>query len=210
MKTNVHIIKAFEGPRHDRLERIWQTLAALYSDQARVIVHENPGATRNHARMLAEMWEDEQRRPETQAIITEMDFLPAPGWLNMDEPDPILASEYCTRNSYTRELIRHGCPGAWFLLFKKENLDRLDFSAGGPGNDPAAKLPARLLATKDCYPRHFGVEVVGRGEHLFFSRHYNDPPTMVVGGMILGAIQQRVDKTIEDYECLLKNHRLGS
>jgi hypothetical protein len=135
---NVRIIKAFEGPRHDRLEGIWRRLGTLYADKIHLIVHENPGAVRNHARMLAEMWDEERNRPETHAIITEMDFLPAPGWLSI-EPESILASEYCTRNPYTRELVRHGCPGAWFLLLNKENLDRLDFSAGGPGNDPAAR-----------------------------------------------------------------------
>jgi hypothetical protein len=247
-QTNLHLIRAFEGPRHTRLERIWERVGALCPGVS-IHVHDNLSKgggppPLQHGQKLQEIWEGEKADPSAPVcIFTEFDLLPdLPGILGAHEEGlfagpcaggdgvrqggdglhrpaapldirgglsdrPIWAAEYATRDPYTRRIRRWGLPGAWFVRI--DNLSpllvgvRLDFTAGGPANDPAAKLPpslTHLLGAEEGTFSRFGVRVPGVGEHLFFSRHYNDPPTRIVAGFVIGEIQRAVDRACDLYE----------
>lgn len=195
--TRVHLIRAFVGPRHARLERIWERVAALVAPQCTIEIHDNLGpAQRPHGEMLQRIWEGAR---QDDCVLTEFDFLPT---LNFYEPGarPVVAAEYATRCAYTRRLRPHGIPGAWFVRVAA-GTEGLDFTAGGPFNDPAAKLPphlTELLPAQDAPP--FGVLVPGRGTHCFWSRHYNDPPAALHAGFVMGEIQRAVDLACDRYE----------
>jgi hypothetical protein len=217
--TNLHLIRAFQGPRHARLERIWDKVAVLVKPQVQVHIHDNIGIPRNHGEMLQEIWEEEKGRPESFTIFTEFDFLPNPAflahgytvpWLELGVGTvrPIHAAEYATRNPYTRRIQRTGLAGAWFIRVVKRDVlgAALDFRAGGPFNDPGGRLPAKLvhlLGAEEGTYSPFGVRVPGVGEHLFWSRHYNDPPTALRAGFVMGEIQRAVDAACDKYEAEL-------
>lgn len=208
---NVHLIRAFEGPRHDRLERIWKILAEIYADRATVWVHDNLKEQQPHATMLEAIWQDVIRQEQEDVLITEFDFLPEPGWL-----DPIGESEvaeYCTRDPYSRTLQQHGLAGPWWMHFvhllpsSRSGLAE-GFRACGRFADPCGDLlpcarragcPVRLVPGVDAYPSSYGVRYPGRGTHLFWSRHYNNPPSDVIAGVLIGEMQRKVDKVVKDY-----------
>lgn len=211
---DVHLIRAFTGPRHDKLERIWKILGEIYADRATIWVHDNTKEKRPHAEMLEAIWQTVIQKEQEDVIITEFDFLPEPGWL-----DPIGAesevAEYCTRDPYSRRIQQHGLAGPWWMHFV--HLCRPGvrtglaggFQAGGKFADPCGILlpqarrvgcPIRLLPGVDAYPSSYGVRYPGRGTHLFWSRHFNDPPETLVAGFLLGEIQRKIDKVVRDYE----------
>lgn len=162
---------------------------------------DNTSRKLSHATALNEIWAGERERPNRWAIFSEFDFLPGPGFLSLPAGgDAVYAAEYCTRDPVSLEMRLHRIPGAWFVLIDKEWAPHLDFSPCGRFNDPANGLPASLIPSADCLPRHYGVRVGERGEHLFWSRHYNDPPGARVVGFNLDDIRQRIDRTLDDYE----------
>lgn len=214
-QVNLHLIRAFEGPRHTRLERIWERVAALVAPQGVVVkIHDNLDRMSkrqlSHGEKLQEIWEGEKADPAPQAIFTEFDFLPdlvglGAGHWPAGVDRPILAAEYATRSPLGRRLVLHGVAGAWFVRINKRLLGdaRLDFTAGGPGNDPAGRLPSdlvHLLGAEQGRLSPFGVIVPGVGEHLFWSRAYNDPPTAIHAGFVMGEIQRAVDRACDKYE----------
>lgn len=219
---DVHLIRCFEGPRHTRLERIWGILGEVYKDRATVWIHDNLELA-PHAEMLKKIWTFACEKDQDQVLVTEFDFLPDPAWLDSWAPG-IEAAEYCTRNEYTRRIVQHGRAGPWWLrLHVQRGVDRAklenSFRASGPFTDPCGELVqearrngigVRLLAGVDDYPRSYGVNYPGRGLHLFWSRHYHDDPYMVVGGVLLGEMQRKVDKVVAEYEeTFEKCHRLA-
>jgi hypothetical protein len=199
---NVNIIRIFKGPRHDRLEFLWKKFAEKHADLMTLHVFDNRSLRMSHDWCMTRMWEKEQQRPEALAIFTEFDFLPGPQFLNV-KPECVAAAEYCTRASESRRMQTHGMPGAWFVAVNKELCGHLNFFAGGPFNDPCNELKAYLYAAEDCYPRHYGCAVKNDhgliGEHLFWSRHYNDSPDLRPAGFDLGDIQAKVDSAISDW-----------
>lgn len=220
-KINVNIIRAYTGPLHSRLEAIWDRFANEHSDQVNLWVYENTKTDWRHADMLKRIWCTEQRRPEDVAVITEFDFLPDLGFLTETHArSPIEAATYCTRSPATKAISTYGRPGPWFMRFNKPRLveyfasgrppgglEKLNgaFSDGGTPPDPCGRFfktcpGVHLLGTKDCYPDHYGVRVGDKGEHLFWSRHYNDPPEMRVAGFALGDILKAVEERITRYE----------
>lgn len=221
--TNLHLIRAFEGPRHARLEKIWERVEQLVRPHGVVVhIHDNlerlSKAQLSHGEKLQEIWEGEKADPAPQAIFTEFDFLPdlaaglveRPGAVGSGSK-PIHAAEYATRSPLGRRLVRHGIPGAWFVAVDKRRLgrdtERVDFRPGGPGNDPAGRLPpdlVQLLGAEEGTYSPFGCRVPGCGEHLFWSRHYNDPPTALHAGFVMGEIQRAVDRACDLYEAYLE------
>jgi hypothetical protein len=220
-RINVWLIRAFEGPRHARLEAIWNKFAELHKDQIHLNIFENKGAVRRHDECLEEIWSVEKGLPESRAIITEFDFLPFPSFVQWPTQnhgqltlrEPIQAAEYCVRDPVSKKLRFCGIPGAWFIRISKALLRstaRLCYTSGGPFNDPTNQLDkilnetsgqrVRLLQSEDCYPRHCGVRVLGAGEHLFWARHYNDNPLGIAAGFRISEILDGVDKAIDDYE----------
>lgn len=220
-RINVWVIRAFEGPRHTRLEAIWQKFAALHKDQINLNIFENKGAVRRHDECLEEIWGAEKGLPESRAIITEFDFLPAPSFVQWPTQnhgqltlgEPIQAAEYCVRDPVSKKLRFCEIPGAWFIRISKALIRAsamVSFASGGTFNDPANQLDkflrdttgqrVRLLQSEDCYPRHLGVRVCGAGEHLFWARHYNDNPLGIAAGFRISEILEGVDRAIEENE----------
>jgi hypothetical protein len=215
-RVNVNIIRAFEGPRHDVLEAIWYEYLNAHNDEICVWVYDNRGDHRwSHATALQRMWEDEKQRPEPIAVFTEFDFLPAPGFAqrvgqtqNLTVPTPIEAAEYCDRNMRTMALRPKGIPGAWFIRVNKSLLHAEPYFWAGPGEDPANHLgrdfedkgqAVVLLPQEDCLPEHLGTRTVPYGEHLFYSRHYNNTPADQAGVPHLPAVLHGVDTAINNW-----------
>lgn len=210
MSVNVNLIRVFDGPRHERLRLLWDCFAEYNREQFRLHWFPNPHGA-SHARCLNSIWEEEMKRPEPYAVITEHDFLPDFETFlptsALTERHPLFAAEYCTRDPATKKLTAHGIPGAWYMLIDKTQIGPLNFDPTGEFNDPAnglaalvaSEYPGRevfLLQNKDCYPRHYGTELV-TGEHLFWSRHLQDPPSRRVAGFSVGDIQAKHDNAVK-------------
>lgn len=214
--VGVHIISAFSGPRHSTLEFLWDVTAEFHKEDMRLNVFRNPGAKLSHADCYREMWKQALAAPERFALFTEFDLLPKicgflpTGLLTADKP--IAVAEYVTRNPSTGRLIHHGIPGGWYVLIDKTHVRDPArppiFAPGGAFNDPCNILESCLqrdyqksvtyLNQADAMPRHYGT-LMHTGEHLFWSRHYNDPPTGIVAGFPLSDILPKVDKAIVDW-----------
>ncbi len=226
-RVNVNLIRAFEGPIHERLERIWERLAANYKDYFTLRVFENTGAALRHAEALEEIWKEETKRPEEVAIFTEFDFLPTRGFEWVVDPNchysgaMVEAAPYVVRDATTlKQSIVPETAGAWYLCFVKSWLMgnchdmsgtiRNGLRDGGKFNDPAGSLvrtlqeresvQVKLLESEDCYPDHYGCWVRNRGVHLFWSRHYNDQPYTTVAGFGLAPILKGVKRFVSRYE----------
>lgn len=198
-KINVNIIDIFQGPRHDRLRRIWNKIGTL--PNIRLNWFQNSvGFT--HGACLEIMWAEELRRPERYCLFTEADFLPNKNWLPLHKltPErPIHAAEYCTRDPVTLQLRKHGIPGGWFVLIDKTNCP-VDLQWDSiNGKDPANDLPVHrttFVNTLDALPLHWGV-LMGPGDHLFWSRHLHSDPDLVVAGVRMGDVQRAHDKFVQ-------------
>lgn len=209
--TNVHLIQIFEGPRHERLERIWRIIAEVYAGRAQVWIHDNRKDKAPHAEMLQRIWQFASEKCQEDVLVTEFDFLPDPAWLDAGL-EPIEAAEYCTRDPYSRRLQRHGLVGPWFLHVHRDRTPAgfvPEMRAAGRFTDPCGDLiqearqggcRVRLLPGHDDYPRSFGVRYAGKGLHLFWSRHYHDNPFQIISGVILGEMQRKVDAVLAEYE----------
>lgn len=204
---HVYVIDAWEGPRHDKARAIWRR----WADITGLPVHLFPSAG-SHADTLRAIWTEASGAG--RLVITELDFLPYYGlvdWPVFTAQCPAETAEYCTRDPISWRLVPHGLPGAWFIRMDTKHLHdptALDFSAGGPFNDPANLLGEsladcgqglRLLPQRDCRPHHWGTKTKGAGEHLFFSRHWNGDGSERPGGLPLTDILQGVDRTLDGW-----------
>lgn len=211
-KVNVNLIRIFEGPRHQKLELLWKYYALTHADRMNLHVFDNTELRLPHDRAYARMWQLEARRPEKHTIFTEFDFLPGPDFLRY-LPTDMWAAQYVTRDPHTKALRKHPFPGAWYVAINKDAQEFApDFRSGGQFNDPANLLDCETLDTEDCYPRHYGVKVFTEaftredglvrfdfGEHLFWSRHYNDSPNSMPAGFHLRPILEGVDAAIDSW-----------
>ncbi len=206
---NVNIARVFEGPRHDRLHILHEVLAEAQAARYFLCWWRNPGGL-NHATALQQMWEAELRRPERYAVFTEHDFLPNPErWLDLnllDAEHPVVSCRYVTRNPVTRKLVRTDSVGPWYTLVDKDVVQNIHWEAWGDTGDPANGMrhyleqeypgrSVRVLEPVDDYPTSYGVHYQ-TGMHLFWSRHYHDPPHIRVAGVCLGDVQIKVDQAV--------------
>ena len=210
---DVHLIRVFEGPRHETLYKLWDTVAEFYAEEIRVIWFANPECRLEHADCLNRIWVESQDRDSTRMIITEADFLPnlsnTDRWLQapLDDKRSIAfaGAMYANREAGTRA-VRHfsGLPAAWFLSFAKERCPKILDFRGPP--DPATRLPdqfedgqgARLYKGLDEYPRFLSL-TYPFGTHLFWSRHLNDDPTLRVSGFSCHEIQTKHDRRVRKW-----------
>lgn len=217
MKINVNIIRVWHGDRHKRLRDLWRHWACLHSQEANLHWFENIDAKLDHVPCYEAIWKQEVKRPERFAIFTEHDFIPGPAFLYqckfMDPDHPVTAAPYCTRNQQ-HELHVHDRPGAWYILVDKWSLKSpyMYFKSGALDTCNNMALPLErygqklnLTWTRDAYPEHYGLDVLDRygaliGTHLFWSRHYNDPPGTRVCGFDLDEIRAKIDKVIRNAE----------
>jgi hypothetical protein len=201
MKTSVNIIKIFDGPRHRRLELIWKNFHKQHEFDLHIF--DNTKLRLPHDQALNRMWEQEQRRDSDVTIFTEFDFIPGIAFLDPTfySEGAVHAAEYVVRDPESKNVLPQAIPGAWYIHIDREWTVPLDFSNFGTFNDPANGIPASLLIGVDCYPEHYGMRYLDKygyriGEHLFWSRHYNDPPGQRPASFDLDDILRKVDKRI--------------
>ena len=188
-KVSISIIDAFDGPRHRRLKKIWQAFSLLQKDLCELHLVENREAELDHRTMLKVIWDEELQRDSRFAIITEMDFLP--DFSNFfsplhHTPCSVVAAQYANGLESEARFKRWDFPGVWYLFIDKVKIRDLDFTVSGPCNDPGNGLweylekfypdeGRQLLPARTGLPEYHGARYFV-GEHLFWSRHYNDPP----------------------------------
>jgi hypothetical protein len=219
-EVTIRIIRCFEGPRHERLEKIWDIIAEMLPDYLNFRVFANPGARLSHGECFNRMWMEEQEFDNKFVLFTEYDFLPyltRERWWGVDEegclPTPhgslctaMLGVTYCKRSESTRRIYNFPrMAGGWFVLLDKEQCPQELNFLGDP--DPCNQLPEQFdkcgltcltVPGKDCYPRHYGVQYP-MGEHLFWSRHLHDDPKTRVSGFKLGDIQRKHDEAVDTW-----------
>ena len=204
-KTHIRIARAFEGPRHDRLAKIWDCIAEYAQDDVRLIVEPNLNPRLSHAEIFERMYAKDVKEPNRYLLLTEYDWLPDLGgdWLPThvfdQEEIAVLATQYYTRNPTSMHLRKHpGLPGGWFLLIDKTRAPHIRTFHGtpDPGNQLAHEANTLVLPGEDCYPLHYGVEYP-TGTHLFWSRHYHDgDDNDVVAGVRLGEMRALHDQAV--------------
>lgn len=229
-KLNINYIRFGEGLMNRLLHRLWHKIGEIYQAQIAVHVFPNTGAL-DHATALQLMWMRELRRPERWAVLTEHDFLPSikaiqRARLGAAHSDiGLVWTPYFIRDSRPPfPLIKTEYTTPWFLLIDKEKVQHLDFSPGGEYNDPGNLLldylreNYPLVETGHIFCRdglknrktpHFGVDT-SAGTHLYWSRHYNDPPDtelmpdLTVKMVLSGVIRRTATWAAYNHEELLR------
>lgn len=205
-KVTVRIARAFDGPRHRRLEAIWDTIAEYARDRIVLRWEPNTRDRVSHADIFNRMWRKDRRGPNRYVLLTESDFLPDLNghWLPLTEltyfDADALGVPYLTRNPSTLTLrVYETRVGGWWVLIDKSRAPAsLDFDGDpDPCNQLGEQMKVRFARpTCDARPRHYGVRYPDLGDHLFWSRHYHDNPERTIAGVNLGDMQHRVDQAI--------------
>ncbi len=205
MSATVRLIRAFDGPRHERLYNIWEAIAEFVAPVISVRVFSNPDGRLSHAECYNRIWMEEQEFDNRHVILTEFDFLPNlhdVDWAKLKEFSGKYAGwgcMYATRAPASRKARNdRNRTGGWFVVLDKEMVD-YDLTFNGEP-DPCNQLhhvvrPFRQIKGSDCYPHHFGL-TYEMGTHLFWSRHYNDHPSLRISGFSLREILRGVDGEI--------------
>ncbi len=210
-QTTVWTIRAWEGPLHDYLRRCWERVKELTPE---VIFKQVPSEGNNHAQNLNKIWElHRENGPDWMSqfcVITEEDFLPDPRAVKegrwMVPPlfmiKPAMAVKFAQRVP-TGAVMQFQFPGAWWMIFDLEQYSGpLNFEGA---RDPATELVDQvpggvdLVRGVDDSLGSLGLEYPGIGTHLFWSRHYNDPPDKVVAGFKVGEIVERTKAAIKEW-----------
>lgn len=205
----IRLIRAFDGPRHERVRTIWQAIAEYAAPVVNVRWFANTGGRLRHAQSYNRMWNEEVEFDNRFVLFTEEDFLPDLAmplsiWTGLrgfvDKNQAAVACMYATRSEKNFEMLQDGNkPGAWFVCMDKREMPRVFNFEGNP--DPCNDMPGHLFPYGktirchkglDPYPLHYGLEYQ-MGTHLFWSRHWHDPPNMRVGAFSLRDIQSKVD-----------------
>ena len=211
--VNLWLIRAFTGPLHTTLEHIWDAIAEYEAPHGvRLNVYDNAGAPQRHGEALNSIWAAECGRPEVFFAFTEYDFLPElrnRDWLGIEQHGDdygLWGAMYATRGE-GRSLIQDpdACAGWFFIINKLYCPRRLAFDhQPDPANDlprlfDRAGLPWRLYAGTDTTldGHGHGIAYKNFGTHLFWSRHYNDPPETQLGPWTAGEIQAGVRAEIK-------------
>lgn len=213
-QVTVRLVRAFDGPRHDRLRTIWQTIAEYASPNVVVSWFANMGCRLSHADAFQAIWREECQRDDPPFVLfTEEDFLPelTGGWEKWTglsflgrHDAKALFLPYHTRDAARKFLLPHaGLTAGWYALIDKRFAPKNLRFRGRP--DPGNQLGAQyfaagirahtLRAYDDCYPKHYGIRYPV-GEHLFWSRHLHDDPSKRVSGIVLGEVQQKHDRAV--------------
>lgn len=210
----IGLIDAFEDPISNKLRDFWLLWARTAG--VSLMIFNNTLRKLSHAAAAGELLRDMTEAGHRKKILTEFDFLPrCPPPTRATCLDRIKAAEYVTRDPVSMRLLRHGVPGAWFLEWDGAYTTLIDIRAGGCFNDPANLLaedfPGRvdLIQGHDNFPADYGV-TYPFGTHLFFSRHYGDPPETKIAGFDLEPILKGVKARIKKFErSLLRWKRKG-
>lgn len=208
MRTmDIYFTRAFEGMRHERCYRIWKMFAAAAGLGVRVVeVPPQPGL--RHAEIFTKIWHFARYQPAEVVVLTEADFLPTPDFAKRVDEDlkkEALGVEYITRDPQTLDAIRHTMPGGWLVALDNAACAEkaIDFDGGGskfndPGNDLHNQLDMDIWRGRN---HEFGL-MYPAGEHMFWSRHYNEPAGTIINGFSMDAVKQYVDETLDEYEDL--------
>lgn len=203
--VDVVITRCFEGPRHERLYKIWEAIAEFCAPTIRFRTFKHNGRL-SHAQSFAHIYDVERQRTDTDyLLLTEADFLPNLRLRTLDWTNRVhiaehqaVATFYGTRDPVTKNVKFHRDKiGGWYILLCKPACPpRLDFhGTPDPCNQLHKDIRVRIREGKDGYPTHFGIDY-DFGSHLFWSRHYNDHPLTCIGGFKLKEILEGVDKFV--------------
>jgi hypothetical protein len=210
--ANLWLIRAFDGPIHRTLMRIWDAIAEYEAPHGvRLNIYPNEGAPERHGEALNSIWAAEVGRPERYFAFTEYDFLPElrnRDWLGLEthgDKQAMWGAMYATRGCGIPLVQLPDQCGGWFFVIDKLHAPRRLAFDHKP--DPANQLPQlfdnqglpwTLHAGDDTFLKGHGHGVQYHfGTHLFWSRHYNDPPETQLGPWTAGEIQRGVRDEIK-------------
>lgn len=204
--TDIYYVRAFEGPLHERCYRLWKMYAAQAGEGVRVIEVPNPHGWR-HAECFNKIFHFARYQPARVVILTEADFLPTPDFAKRIEErltKEAYGVEYATRDPQTLDPIFHGMPGGWMCALDSDACAEktIDFEGGGGAfNDPGNQLAEQLDIDIERGRGDDGYGLIyPYGTHMFWSRHYNDPPGTRVVCFDIDDVKDYVEETIETYE----------
>ncbi|MEE8522143.1 MAG: hypothetical protein V3S83_12350 [Gemmatimonadota bacterium] len=199
----IYYTRAFEGPMHDRVYALWDRLAKRIP----VVVGSDCGS---HEASFRVAWKKYRTRAK-YLLLTEADFLHRPdtdfglsrlkavGTAALGVPYGTRAPGGVTRPDYHVG----GLPkvGGWWVLIDTERApEKLDFRGiPDPCNGLNLQMTVALLEGRDRGP---SIEYEGIGLHLFWSRHWNDPPGSRPADFDLDKIRAAQKKLITQYEGL--------
>jgi hypothetical protein len=208
---NINYIRmSWKGPRHERMYRIWAAVAKYLEPRGvRCRPFPNCKMWLGHDEAMEIIWRQEQQRPEQYALLIDHDVLldleiqPIAPFAPIEMP----TYSYGVGNLKIFRLIP-GLPMPWYFLVDKERFNKpLDWKRGGPFHDPGGGFKEqlsldeyRLEDVKPGLPEFPGV-VSFLGKHLFWSRHWHDPPGTVLGDdkIRVRDIQSMVDRTTDKW-----------
>jgi hypothetical protein len=202
----IRYTRAFEGPIHERLYACWDAAAEFLAPWVGVRVFHNAGARLSHAQSFQAMWQEEAEFDNAIVVFTEADFLP-----NLEDEDWYRASmakkatawgvQYASRGVIGQLFRYPNLAGGWFVGINKEKAPKRLSFAGDP--DPCCQLPLQIRHHGGRFFYFAGSERAifldyAYGTHLFWSRHYNDPPQTPLncGKLTAGDVQNMVNKEI--------------
>lgn len=222
--TRIRQIRCFDGPIHDVLHAIWDVIAEAIAPAAVLDVFRNPDATLSHAQCLQRIHAEESEMDSRFWAFMEHDFLPEleEDWLFAEylvrHGPAFTGVMYATRGKdiSSGPLFQYSdMAGGWFFLWRKDVMPARIAYHGHP--DPCNQLPEQLAGkglASQIFPGQpaddsFAIRYPF-GVHLFFSRHYNEPPATPICGVPAGRIQATTRQEIARWFCRQprKFHRL--
>jgi hypothetical protein len=198
----------WKGRRHDRLRAIWKAIAKT-TEGAVFEPYFNAGK-QSHAQCLDAIWREaingiyEPWRYGDYLAITELDFLPNPGWLkgmrSFLDGAPAMAP--------IKQRDNAGDTETWLMLFDLWEFGEPSDLRWEHPHDPGADLHEQIPELRRFTGRlgaggagdHMGWEYPW-GVHLLGSRHLHDPPDLPLwehcGRVILAReLQENHDESV--------------
>jgi hypothetical protein len=186
----IYVINYGRGPRIDRYRALWRReVPEAIMFPARESHRASLDEIARHAALRGPLW----------YTVTELDFLPRPDALRDEHAQrrPGLVA-YRMRDDVTRRLedwdgVR---TGGWFAHLPATATP--DFGGTDPGNRLLAQFPdAVVFEGEDAGLA--GIEYPF-GQHLFYSRHDEDPDHFRPSGIALGDLRRAQEAALANYE----------
>jgi hypothetical protein len=196
----VAYINVFDGPLHERLRNAWRAFA--FWREFPLLEVRNPLCIRPDV-FLSEVWRQCRRTKARYAVLTEHDFLPCVDRFPVlpREGYAAVCAEHAQRHP-DRSVEFTARPAQWYMAFDMEKIQgNLDFEAPrsvyhDPANDLDEYLKKvygqKLELLEQWDDLSLGLKCKA-GHHLFWSRHYNDPPETKVCGFTVEEILDHVE-----------------
>lgn len=198
MRRVLGMIDHGRSPTHARLRQCWEYVRRQHPHIEFV---EQPAEGRSHAENMELLYARARERGDL-VLLTELDFLPEldSDWFPEPPEEGVLGVRYAQRTPLGNVYQFRSIPGAWWLLIQPEKVPRrLQF---GGSRDPCTELTNCARELQEGRPDplgSLGLYYEGRGTHLFWSRHYGDPPNRTVAGFLVRDIVERSNAAIDEW-----------